>query len=628
MSGNVTPFLDYKNLTDDGLNAATAIQPLANGEQINQTVLQRPDENLRQRTEAVRSFVTDSLFLHNADRSFLLVGPGNVTWPGSTTVAQTGRPVLSDVLWIIPMLTPGSAQVQPIPPVASAFGTLHLKRASDNMNSILVTSQRRSYAAGDQINIEVSAGGAFSCTLQTEVTGAYRRTIKIVATPTTTLSTVITALNGITPPAPDNTQLVTAALEGGAVNGDFILDTQARQFVAGNYDGEGHTITPANLASFFTSNPSESLAEGDTLCVQFAMLNDTASTGGRRQAIPENSNTTITAGMFFNSRVHPSKLVNALPICKVVNGALVFATGVEIPAGSTAVSLSPRGASNLLYAGGPTWADGTTNPATTVEAQLDKIVTDLSTGSGAAKIAYGGGGAWSDGTTNPAATVEAQLDKVITDLSGTGGGAKIGGAAVGGGAVLAAANLNTQIADLATNWGKKSSANTWTLTQTFAAIIATTVTASDVVQGTALKYTVPATRYIHPTKWTDNATATSFTTHTRGYGSAILGASATPIYCPIEIRDDETITQYRVSVQKNDTSNQITTQIVSVSDAGEVGESAGALSGISAGPIAMDESGLNLTGSGKRYYVKITPGGTIIPSADRILFVRFLAKCV
>lgn len=38
------------------------------------------------------------------------------------------------------------------------------------------------------------------------------------------------------------------------------------------------------------------------------------------------------------------------------------------------------------YAGGPTWADATTNPAATVEAQLDKIVTDLAGSSGVAKI--------------------------------------------------------------------------------------------------------------------------------------------------------------------------------------------------------------------------------------------------
>lgn len=38
------------------------------------------------------------------------------------------------------------------------------------------------------------------------------------------------------------------------------------------------------------------------------------------------------------------------------------------------------------YAGGPAWADSTPNPETTVEAQLDKIISDLAGASGAAKI--------------------------------------------------------------------------------------------------------------------------------------------------------------------------------------------------------------------------------------------------
>jgi hypothetical protein len=238
------------------------------------------------------------------------------------------------------MLTPGFAQAAPIPPVASAFGGLHLKRASDSMDSIVVTSLRRSYAAGDQINVVVSAGLVFSCVLDVETT--YQRTIRIVATGTTTLSVAIAALAALTPTGPvgDTTPIVTAALEGGALGTDLLLTTQARQYMSGNYDGEGHTITPANLASFFVSNPLQALAEGDTLCVNYAMVTDTASTGGRRQAIPENANTAIPAGAYFNSRSHPENLVNALPICKVVNGNLVFSTGIEVLAGETNVSLS------------------------------------------------------------------------------------------------------------------------------------------------------------------------------------------------------------------------------------------------------------------------------------------------
>jgi hypothetical protein len=342
MPGPIKQFIDFKNNTnaDTGENNTGSIQPIVNGENVDQTVLQRPSESLRQRTEAVRNVETDSLYLLDSDRSLIIAGPGRITWPGSTTAAATGIPVLSDNLYLLPMLTPGFAQAAPIPPVASAFGRLHLKRASDSMDSIVVTSLRRSYAAGDQINVVVSAGLVFSCVLDVETT--YQRTIRIVATGTTTLSVVIAALAALTPTGPvgDTTPIVTAALEGGALGTDLLLTTQARQYMSGNYDGEGHTITPANLASFFVSNPLQALAEGDTLCVNYAMVTDTASTGGRRQAIPENANTAIPAGAYFNSRSHPENLVNALPICKVVNGNLVFSTGIEVIAGDVNVPLS------------------------------------------------------------------------------------------------------------------------------------------------------------------------------------------------------------------------------------------------------------------------------------------------
>ena len=137
-------------------------------------------------------------------------------------------------------------------------------------------------------------------------------------------------------------------------------------------------------------------------------------------------------------------------------------------------------ASAVNYTSGPAWNDGTTNPAATVEAQLDKIVTDLadeaSIGNGgadkvgsktftvgslvvasgsvreqlvavlgaandhitnasgahaASAVNYAGGGAWVNGTTNPATTVEGQLDKVITDLSNSASAGNSGADKVG-----------------------------------------------------------------------------------------------------------------------------------------------------------------------------------------------------
>lgn len=141
------------------------------------------------------------------------------------------------------------------------------------------------------------------------------------------------------------------------------------------------------------------------------------------------------------------------------------------------------------YGGGGAWADGTPNPPTTIEAQLDKIISDLGGSSGALKIGagattgtpnslgagsvksqidallglindlsqgpgstsastviYAGGGNWADGTTNPSTSVEVQLDKIISDLAATSGAPKIGAAATSGSPnALSAGSVKSQI---------------------------------------------------------------------------------------------------------------------------------------------------------------------------------------
>jgi hypothetical protein len=86
----------------------------------------------------------------------------------------------------------------------------------------------------------------------------------------------------------------------------------------------------------------------------------------------------------------------------------------------------------ILYDGGPPWADGTTNPSSTVAAQLDKIVADLTSTSGqrgAGKLTAPAFSAWADGTANPATRLDLRIGQMISDLAnlgGSGGAAKVG----------------------------------------------------------------------------------------------------------------------------------------------------------------------------------------------------------
>jgi hypothetical protein len=97
-------------------------------------------------------------------------------------------------------------------------------------------------------------------------------------------------------------------------------------------------------------------------------------------------------------------------------------------------------ASGISYAGGSAWLNGVTNPATTVEAQLDKIITDLIStangASGAEAIGIQDRDAWLGGRTNPATNTFDAIDKIITDLGAVtasdDGSERIGAQAVAG----------------------------------------------------------------------------------------------------------------------------------------------------------------------------------------------------
>jgi hypothetical protein len=79
------------------------------------------------------------------------------------------------------------------------------------------------------------------------------------------------------------------------------------------------------------------------------------------------------------------------------------------------VSGPAHAAAVITYAGGGTWADGTPNPATTVEAQLDKLVSDLAATTGAPKV----GAAATAGTPTslPAGTVKSQVDALLAAVN-------------------------------------------------------------------------------------------------------------------------------------------------------------------------------------------------------------------
>lgn len=150
--------------------------------------------------------------------------------------------------------------------------------------------------------------------------------------------------------------------------------------------------------------------------------------------------TTITTGMISTTRREDAYVLADTPntlrggTAKDVITQLLglFNDHLDLAAGAHA-------ASAISYAGGVAWADGNTNPAATVEAQIDKILSDLASavGDGASKIGLlaTGFNTWADGTVPAGATIRAMLLHIVGQLGGSAGGSKVG--FLGGGSAWA-----------------------------------------------------------------------------------------------------------------------------------------------------------------------------------------------
>lgn len=162
-------------------------------------------------------------------------------------------------------------------------------------------------------------------------------------------------------------------------------------------------------------------------------------------------------------------------------------------------------ATAIHYSGGNVWADGTANPATDVDAQLSKIITNLrpttNGASGAHRLGsasivgaintiaagttysilqalklasnleYGGGSAWADGTTTPAVSIETQLDNITSWLGGSLGGTGAGKISATAAGTRVTTTVSGQIGELDTSKGGLAQTNTWTVANTFSNLI-------------------------------------------------------------------------------------------------------------------------------------------------------------
>lgn len=341
--------IDFRNSNGDtDYPEPASILPVSDGEPASQLILRRPTENVRSRSEILREYLQEHMLLQEMTPMLYTALPGAtpVSFAG-VYPANTGIFTIPIDLVVMHMSTPGTSVAFPF--IQSTQARLAVGTFASN--ELVFTSVNKQYqgstfpvADPNGIAVEIVAGSSLTVTTN-GATGNKNHIYITIVSGTTTCTDVI---NAVTASAPANT-LVTVTLGAGSTGtnpaplwgppqwaGDYSL-----RFLKGGCPAVLHTISPANLALFFT-DVNNRIMEGDTIGIYYDKTVDKTSTGGRLQSTPENINYSLGPGSLFNSRREPWKLPNSIPICKCVTpSTLLFADGSFIEAGFPAALGSP-----------------------------------------------------------------------------------------------------------------------------------------------------------------------------------------------------------------------------------------------------------------------------------------------
>lgn len=430
---------------DTGSTDASSVRPIANGQPGTAATFTRPSENLRTRTEVIRTELENLKYLSDADRALLLTSTGNVTWNG----LPTGTFSTSADLHLKPFMAPAASTASRLIICAGTVGQITIRSRQNG-----VAGQPRAYK---DPTTGISANDySFDFTPVTTGTGAI--VITKTGSPATRFHVQYddhaasgTTVNSI----PGNSFLVQfnanadiiaagleAVVEGGGspvevgfpvppasvaatllghVTNGIQVAERATRFMSGAADAEKHTITQAHLTAFF-GVALNTLIEGDVVCIQYDELIK-AGNGGRRQSIgelPEDKAKDAGLNLFLLRRF-PQRLPVAIPVATVVNGKLIFINGRVFDSGE----VGPIVSSGATYQGSPaapnSWADNTTVGASSFETALDTVIQTLGAKSGTpgagkvGTVAVTGAGPASFSTT--ATSVQTNLTDIVNELN-------------------------------------------------------------------------------------------------------------------------------------------------------------------------------------------------------------------
>jgi len=360
-------YADPAGSADDGYNNPDSIQPYENGEAANADTFQRTPENLRDRTEVVRTALDDNFLTDMGDRGLILACDSGVTvtWNGPNSGAGDGKFALSSLgeIRLIPIVNPADFSAK-----NDIYARLSYKIGTDSYFTVRTrgdhTTPLRAYNGANNVKLELFYVSGVTVSPPTVTVEGSKNSggdydpaegpvlIKVQLSHdgggiVSDWSDVQAAINNHA----DASEWVEAFVEtGGAsslaveIDEQFLWEgTGTNVSGIGALDAAAFRITKAEIDNFFSAaNPGEDgMDDGDALVIDYETARDRlavagdATVGAALRLIHRNENDLADDDDKFSS-VGNAFQGNCIPVCKVIDSDLYFVNGTAVIKDETA----------------------------------------------------------------------------------------------------------------------------------------------------------------------------------------------------------------------------------------------------------------------------------------------------
>ena len=323
----------------------TAIQPYVAGEKVKAAILDRPLENLRGRTEILRSEIEDLKYLVDSNIRWIISSggiSGVATGHNQPKVVACPSPVLGTFT-----ISGTEIVLQPINTPKTDKKTEATYEFGGGTSSLTFTSTLFGYEQpkngganplprGTWQRIQWSRAaastlGANHCSVALEGNPVHILHITVATEETTTVAELHAQLDLTTSMATFGfAEVVATGDETDTISWAAITGVGEDYEFTSTVDREMHYLSKVQIDAYFTAYGA--LTDGDTLSIGYPFLVDPATPvtkGGRRQATPTSGspNTEVSSSQLFVSSTAPYLIPLSIPICKRVGSDLIFIDG-------------------------------------------------------------------------------------------------------------------------------------------------------------------------------------------------------------------------------------------------------------------------------------------------------------